>query len=450
MKHSLELKLKNDLSISPKLQQAIKLLQLSSLELEQELRALVEANPLLEIEENTKEPDSIEVESGDSSPASESNFQDLLTQGAAETTLQNYLLWQMELGNFSEKEKTIASTLIDAISDEGYLTSSLEEIQDSLREVISELSEIESVLNRIQQFEPAGVAARNLSECLSIQLASLAPDTPCLQDAKLLAKEYLELLGKRDYAQLKTALNLNEEGLEAVVKMVTALHPKPGTQISAKRSEYVIPDLIVQKKNDQFLVRLNKEFLPKLRLNREFSNMAAFRTQWKEANWLMRAFKTRNEILLKVGTCIMEAQVDFLRHGEEALQPLVLQDIANRVGLHESSISRITTQKYILTDRGVFELKFFFSSTIQTSTEKETSSRAIRAMIKKWIAEESRKTPLSDQQIVHLLAKRGIKLARRTVAKYREKMSIRTSTERKVLSLPSNPKKEIFYGNPNA
>jgi RNA polymerase sigma-54 factor len=467
--------------MTPQLQQAIRLLQLSSIELELEIKATLDSNPLLEPIENPEEITSetheefyikqeervsnlnTEYETGlgpeeqlissswdETEPMHMTHSlsqkkQDFQLQRSMETTLQQHLLWQMELAPFSEREKTIAVALIDAISEEGYVLTSLPEIQESLKaELVSPaLVEIEKVLLKIQQFDPIGVGARNLAECLNIQLQNLNDSQiphPLLMEAKQLASQHLEALGKRDYAQLKSKLNLSETTLNSVIKILTSLDPRPGTRISTKRDEFIIPDVLVRKKNGQWVVELNKEFVPNLRVNPNYAaliqradtkgDIEMLKEQLKEAKWFLKSLKTRQDTLLKVSKTIIECQTSFLEKGEEMMKPLNLQDIAAMVDLHESTISRITTQKYILTPRGIFELKYFFSNPLK-SPQGEHSATAIRALIKKMIHLEPAHKPLSDHKIMQSLAQQGINIARRTVTKYREAMNILSSNERK-------------------
>jgi RNA polymerase sigma-54 factor len=425
MRPSLQLGLSQHLAMTPQLQQAIRLLQMSSLELEQEIQTTLESNLLLEQIEPSEPWDRIYF-----SKKSEFPF-----QKSTELTLREHLYWQMELAHLSEKEILIATSLIDAISEEGYLLCPLSEIQEGLNFKTTE-NHIEAILYRIQQFDPLGVGARNLSECLSIQLNHLPTTTPYITAVKTLVTEHLDILGKKDYATLKLRLDLSELELKNIIKILTGLNPRPGTQLSSKKSEYVIPDVIISKKNNNFLVELNKTILPTLRLNTDYARpgyLTFFKTHLKEAKWFLKSVQTRNETLLKVAQCIATEQKEFLEYGEEHMKPLSLQDIAQKTELHESTISRITTQKYILTPRGIVPLKYFFSNGISSKQGKEASTTAIRALIKKIIAEETSQTPFSDHKIRTLLMERGITIARRTVTKYREAMQVPSSNERKKL-----------------
>jgi RNA polymerase sigma-54 factor len=450
MQTSLQLGLSQQLKMTPQLQQAIKLLQMSSLELELEIQTKLDTNLLLE-----------HIEPNDTDVHEESNFlfsqfsgenwdrsyverkRELLLQKSAETTLGEHLNWQMALTAFSEKDKIIGTALIDAISEEGYLLCPLSEIQESLN-FEAKPCEIEAVLYRIQKFDPIGIGARNLSECLSIQLNSLPIATPWITELKVLVSEYLEVLGKKDYASLKDNLNLNSADLQDLIKILTSLNPRPGIQLSSKKSEYITPDIIAWKQNNQCIVELNSTSIPKLQINAHYAeliqqkkmlgnNAALFKEHLNDAKYFLKGLKTRNETLLKVASCILNEQKDFLAFGEEKMKPLSLQDIALKTGFHESTISRITTKKYILTPRGIFELKYFFSNAIRSLKGQESSTTAIRALIKKIIAEETSQTPLSDHKISEVLLERGISIARRTVTKYREAMQVPSSNERKNL-----------------
>lgn len=450
MQSSLELGLSQQLSMSPQLQQAIRLLQLSALELELEIQKTLDSNLLIEriesdeaSEENNPFFQSLERKKQVSDLSSRKKNFDPLLHKSSEPTLKQHLYWQMELTHFSESEQAIAIALIDAISEEGYLLCPLLEIQQSLN-IKSEVSEIEAVLGKIQQFDPLGVGARNLAECLKIQLDALPPCTPWLAEAALLIETKLEMLGKKEYTRLQGDLDWNEPTLRAVIKVLRSLNPRPGTAIASKKSEYIIPDVLAWKYNGKLIVELNKNSTPTLRLNPHYAQLLAheqsqgntqvFKTQWKEAKCFLKSLQTRQETLIKVAGSIMEKQQAFLDHGEEHMQPLNLQDIAQAVDLHESTVSRITTEKYILTPRGAFELKFFFSNALPHASGKNTSRTALCALIKKIISEEPSQTPFSDHKITELLLKQGFYITRRTVSKYRESMHLPISSERRNMS----------------
>jgi RNA polymerase sigma-54 factor len=365
-------------------------------------------------------------------------------QDSPSQSLRDHLMWQMDLTPFSDTDRAIASGIIDAIDDDGYLTVPLEEIQLGMEggnEV--GLDEVAAVLHRIQNFDPPGVAARDLRECLLLQLQQLPEETPMLAQAKLLVAEYLPLLGNREYTQLTRRLKLDEPALQAVIDLIQSLNPRPGNSVASSQAEYVIPDVIVRKHNGAWRVELNEEAVPRLRINKQYASLIRradsssdntyLKGQMQEARWFLKSLQSRHETLLKVASCIVERQRGFLEHGEEAMKALVLHDVAEVVGMHESTISRVTTKKYMWTPRGIYELKYFFSSHVSTAAGGECSSTAIRALIKKLVAAENQRKPLSDSKIASILCEQGINVARRTVAKYREAMAIPPSNERKKL-----------------
>jgi RNA polymerase sigma-54 factor len=361
-------------------------------------------------------------------------------------SLHDYLLWQMRLTPFSETDLSIAMAIIDAVDDSGYLSLSLEDIHQGLsKEHDLELGEVEAVLHRIQRFDPPGVAARTPAECLLLQMEQLPPDTPCLGKAKELVAYHLELLAGRDFNTLMRRLKVSREELQDVITLIQSLNPRPGTQIASGEPQYVVPDVFVYRYKNTWRVDLNPDSTPKLRINSQYARLVRradnsadnmyLKNHLQEARWFLKSLKNRNETLLKVAISIIERQRAFFEHGEEHMRPLVLRDIAEAMGMHESTISRVTTQKYMHTPRGIYEFKFFFSSHVGTNDGGECSSVAIRAMIKKLIASENPRKPLSDHKIAEFLsAEGGIKVARRTVAKYREVMSIPSSTDRKRLA----------------
>ncbi|CEA00753.1 RNA polymerase factor sigma-54 [Pseudomonas saudimassiliensis] len=498
MKPSLVLKMGQQLTMTPQLQQAIRLLQLSSLDLQQEVQEALEANPMLEMADDgdddfgpgagdssgndeapaTTLPEPVELQtidqhshseedgnwneqipnelpvdtqwediyqtSASSLPSSDDEDWDFTSRTGTGETLQSHLEWQLNLLPLSDTDFQIAVALIDGINADGYLEESLEDILASLDPALEvELDEVEMVLHRIQQFEPTGVGARNLSECLHLQLQQLPPSTPLLAEAKRVVRDHLELLGSRDFAQLMRRSRLKEDQLRDVVALIQTLNPRPGGEIASGEAEYVIPDVIVRRDQNRWIVELNQEAAPKVRVNSQYASMVKradsstdntyLRNHLQEARWFIKSLQSRNETLMKVATQIVEHQRGFLEHGEEAMKPLVLHDIAEAVGMHESTISRVTTQKFMHTPRGIFELKYFFSSHVSTSEGGEFSSTAIRALIKKLVAAENPKKPLSDSKIAGLLEEQGIHVARRTIAKYRESLNIAPSSERKRL-----------------
>ncbi|MFC4240942.1 RNA polymerase factor sigma-54 [Marinobacter oulmenensis] len=502
MKASLQLKLGQSLTMTPQLQQAIRLLQLSTLDLQQEIQQALESNPMLENAEDDDQadtaseserndtdtdtsvsdsssdwdeadssqdwstendapdniPDDLPVDTAwddiyQSAPApvtrggDEENETDFETRNSATETLQDHLEWQLNLTPLSDRDQAIAHSLMDAVDDRGYLTSTLEEIHAGLAEDNDEdpleLDEVEAVLHRLQHFDPPGVFARDLQECLLIQLNQLPQDTPWLRQARLVVTQFLHLLGNRDYAQLLRRSRLKEDQLREVLALITSLNPRPGDVMDRAEPDYVIPDVIVRKHQGRWRVELNPEIAPRIRVNASYASLIRradssadntyLRDQLQEAKWFIKSLQSRNETLLKVATRIVEHQQEFLEYGDEKMKPLILSDIAQAVEMHESTISRVTTQKYMHTPRGIFELKYFFSSHVSTAEGGECSSTAIRAMIKKLIAEETPKKPLSDSKIATMLGEQGINVARRTVAKYREAMHIPPSNERKRL-----------------
>lgn len=494
MKPSLQLKLGQSLTMTPQLQQAIRLLQLSTLDLHQEIQQVLDSNPMLELVEEEDErrneesldqygersstesderaeSDSSELDSQSDDAWSEAipeelsldtNWDEIYqTSGTGSTnlehdddfesrnsvteSLQDHLRWQINLTPMVDVDRLIAMNIVDGINPDGMLTTSLEDVQTSLLrdEIEVDLDEIEAVLHLVQQLDPIGVGARTLAECLLLQLRPFPPETPWRSEAEKILTHHMTALGSRDYSQLMRLLKLTSEELGQVVNLIQQLNPRPGGIISTVQSEYVIPDVYTRKVRGEWVVELNPESMPKLRVNEQYASMVRradngadntfLRNNLQEARWFLKSLVSRNETLLKVARKIVEVQHGFLDHGAEAMKPLVLYDIAEAVGMHESTISRVTTQKYLHTPRGIFELKYFFSSHLDTDSGGECSSTAIRAVIKKLISAESSKKPLSDSKITAILSQQGIKVARRTIAKYRESMGIAPSNERKQL-----------------
>lgn len=522
MKQSLNLKMGQQLAMTPQLQQAIKLLQLSTLELQTEIQAALENNPMLEMQEeegpdtrntdiasdetveskdqkrqeekeknqddaaaeraevemeqveieqvsmemNTEAttevmPDELPVDSAwediyeTSTPTStassaESDNRDFTEfHNSGISSIQDHLNEQISLSPLSEKDQYIATTLIDAIDDRGYLTDDMDALVDGLNRDIDdveshiELDEVETVLHMIQHLDPAGCGARNASECMHIQLSQL-PSTEVTENAKRLVADHLDLLALHDFPKLRRLLKVNDEHLREVISLIRSLNPRPGRQLVQDHDQYIIPDVFVQKIKGVWRVELNPDIAPKLGINALYAKEVKradksddntfLRNHLQEARWFIKSLQSRNETLLKVATAIVERQRGFLEYGEEAMKPLVLRDIAEQLSLHESTISRVTTQKYIHTPRGIFEFKYFFSSHVSTANGGECSATAIRAMIKKFIKAEDATKPLSDSKIASRLVSEGIQVARRTVAKYRESMSIPPSNERKRLN----------------
>ncbi len=478
MKLTLQIQLGQHLTMTPQLQQAIRLLQLSTLELHTEVQQALEANVMLEQVDdtqsvpegsngNTKTPEAeIEVQPADipSELAVDSAWDDIYDGAAAvyrssfdnagefegqhgdSETLKEHLRWQMELTNFSDEDVAIAQSLIDAVDDDGYLRTSAEEIAQVVGLDDSEIGieEVEAVLHQIQNFDPIGVGARDLRECLLIQLRQTDSGIAWRDEALELVDEHLDLLAGHEYKQLMRQMNLDKDELMQVIAYIQALHPRPGTKVSVDEPQYIIPDVFVRKKNGAWTVELNADASPKVRINPDYASLVRradnsddnnyLRAHLQEARWFLKSLRSRSETLLKVSRCIVERQQLFLEHGEEAMKPMVLHDVADVVGMHESTISRVTTQKYMHTPRGIYELKYFFSSHVSTASGGEASSTAIRALIKKLIAAENSQKPLSDSKLAAILLAQGVNVARRTVAKYREGMGIASSSDRKRLA----------------
>ena len=482
MKLSVGLKVANTLSLTPQLQQAIRLLQLSSLELEQEIQLQLDSNPLLEKVEEQADVESLSAADADRDQKDLTNelnadhlpddlpvdtdWDDVYTHqptslGTPEYEerednrqgvlgLKEHMLEQINLLHFSKIDQLIAYCIIDSLDDKGFLESDISEITASVQHLLDSMDyedsieedEVLVVLKHIQRLEPVGVGSRHLAECLLIQLESLPANTPCRQDAMQLMTHY-ELLISNEIPKLLKQTGLNTDQLKCAVELLKTLKPHPGMEFEDNESDYQIPDVVVMKKNDSWQVQLNPDVMPKLRVNSFYANMIRradqsddnqyLRNQMLEAKNFIKSIDERHKTLLKVATCIVEHQRTFLEIGAEGMKPLVLRDIAEEVELHESTVSRVTTNKYMLTPRGLFELKYFFSSHVGTTSGGEASSTAIRAKIKKLIAEENLRKPLSDNAIANILKEEGIDVARRTVAKYRETLHIPSSSERKVL-----------------
>ena len=547
MKQALQLKIGQSLTMTPQLQQAIRLLQLSALEMEQEIQEALESNPMLEVAEEdyddrpdgsdpnvTDTPESATAASdeptgddriaagaedfanedangaegnaegedyagldgqalgnddwdggpgggddavdADGDAAADSDWQqsdipedlpvdsswddvyaaapaagpppedelDYGSRTAAATSLTDHLIWQLGLTNASAEDREIALALIDSVDADGMLRVSLEEIAadfDAAHEIGVE--EVEMVLHMLQQFDPTGVCARDLRECLLLQLRDVPDGTPWLEEARTLLSNHMHLLAARDYPTLLRRTRLEENELSDVMRLIQTLNPRPGSAVSSEEVEYVVPDVVVRKDKRRWLVELNGESTPRLRINADYAALVRradssadnqfLKNNLQEARWFLKSVQSRNETLLKVATCIVQHQRGFLDYGPEAMKPLVLADIADAIGMHESTISRVTTRKYMHTPRGIFELKYFFSSHVGTASGGEVSSTAIRALIRKLTDEENPRKPLSDSRIAQLLAEQEIKVARRTIAKYRESMAIPPSNERKRL-----------------
>ncbi len=516
MKQSLSLGLRQQLKMTPQLQQAIRLLQLSALDLQREIQELLETNPMLEEADDEQnepqtggpfdsdtgagtatapllDPDSDGTTTAVSSPAGadrtdeaegnvdapsvdtepgrpipeelpvDSNWDDIFQPVPAPAlsgssdgqldienndgfgeTLKDHLRWQLNLTPFSDVDRLIATAIIDAVNADGMLEASIDDLLESFDASLDIGSdEVRTVLKRIQHFDPTGVAARNLAECLALQLEALDASTPWRSEALCIVTEHLGLLGSKDFATLKRRTRLSERQLARIAALIQSLNPRPGAALAAEPAEYVIPDVVVRKAQGRWLVELNPEATPALRINTGYAGLVRradnsrqntwLRDNLQEARWFLKSLESRHDTLLRVATKIVEIQRGFLEYGEQAMRPLVLNDVAEAVNLHESTISRVTSRKTMQTPRGLFELKYFFSSRVVTTDGEEVSSTAIRALIRNLIAGENPRKPLSDNKIAAILAQRNINVARRTVAKYRESMSIPPSSGRKRL-----------------
>ena len=477
MKHSLQLKLGQHLTLTPQLQQSIRLLQLSTLELNQELEQMLQDNPLLEREEEDEasyataeapahtaeaEAQSTETttpESADTEPVTaldDSDWNDYSAAGGDDedndyaqgsvsgSTLREHLLNQLIVSPLTLRDRTLVAALIDDLDEAGFLTQPLADITASLQTELEELEpeEVETALKHLQNMDPTGVGARNLAECLTLQLRALPPATPARDAAMRLTSHYLDLLAARDVGKLKKMLGIDDLTLRIARTLILSLNPRPGATFGADETHYVIPDVHVRKVKGMWIASLNADAMPKLRVNRVYADILSrhresggsqLASQLQEARWLIKNVQQRFDTILRVSQAIIDRQKHFFEHGEVAMRPLVLREIADAVELHESTISRVTTQKFMMTPRGLYELKYFFGSHVATDNGGACSSTAIRALIKQLIAAESGKKPLSDGQLADVLGQQGIVVARRTVAKYRESLQIPPANMRRAL-----------------
>lgn len=506
MKPALQIRVNQQLSLTPQLQQAIRLLQLSSLELELELNTAVESNPLLEVsdglddEEDSDEASERDERDGrddDSSTGSDSDSgldaserqrddeysasssdgadDDFRNDGnerddtpldfaferndyagsgnnssgdddagdredAASEDLRDHLCWQLNLTPMSPIDRAIAETIIDGVDDDGYLTESNESIAGSVASLakVSD-AQIDAVRSRLQQFDPTGVASRDLRECLLAQLSAFADHITGLELARRLVNECLEQLARNDRPKLCQKLHAQSDEMDAAINLVRSLNPKPGSGFSNTQAEFIAPDAYARKVGQNWQIALSPNAQPKLSINSHYASLIArvqrndanyLRGQLQEARWLIKSLQARADTILKVATAIVAAQEAFLEYGPEAMRPLVLKDVAEEIGMHESTVSRVTTRKYLHTPRGTFEFKYFFSSGVSTVDGGAASATAIQAMIRKLVSAEQSDKPLSDQAMAAELNRRGIGVARRTVAKYREALHIPPSNER--------------------
>lgn len=508
MKPSLQLKLSQHLTLTPQLQQSIRLLQLSTLELNQELERFLQENPLLEREDEDEDGPPVVAAPGDAPPeASGENSFEGDAHGAAEgtapdapagdpeegppdlpdvsdgtasaesdrpeepdwtdegsyasgqapdaedsdfpqvaagsPTLREHLLWQLNMALLPARDKQLAAVIVDSLDDDGYLKTDLAELVGAVpAEIDADEDDLLVAVRHVQQLEPAGICARSLGECLELQLLALDPKTPLRDQALLVVRTHLDALASRDYARLKKALKCDDDTLREVQRMITGLDPRPGSRFSTEEARYVVADVIVRKLKGAWVAALNPDAMPRLRVNRMYADILSrnrdsshqqLASQLQEAKWLIKNVQQRFDTILRVSQCIVDRQRHFFEHGEVAMRPLVLREIAELLGLHESTVSRVTTQKFMLTPRGIFELKYFFGSHVTTDTGGACSATAIRALIRQLVGEEDTRHPLSDSQISEILGKQGIVVARRTIAKYRESLQILPVNLRKSL-----------------
>lgn len=487
MKPALQLKLSQHLALTPQLQQSIRLLQLSTLELNQELEKYLLENPLLEREdEDGYAPAAAPVGNGDdlreergeraessdtreqqgeaseaedtrpntddegwggdgsyaSSPSSnngddeDNDYQDIQ---AATTSLSDHLIWQLGLTQLPDRDRMLVRVLIEALDEDGYLSQTLDELAEIMPpELEIEPEELQIALKHLQHFEPTGVGARNAQECLALQLETL-PEDASRNLALVIARQHLELLAARDFTRIKKLTGCDDEALRGAHALIRGLNPRPGAQYAPLDARYIIPDVIVKKVRHHWQASINPDAYPRLRINRLYAQVLAghrgsgLSGQLQEARWLIKNVQQRFETIQRVSQTIVDRQRQFFEHGEVAMRPLVLREIADILGLHESTVSRVTTQKYMATPRGIFELKYFFGSHVATDTGGACSATAIRALIKQLVVAEDPKKPLSDSQIAEILGQQGIVVARRTIAKYREALNIPPVNLRKSL-----------------
>ena len=460
MKQSLQLRMAQQLNLTPQLAQSIKLLQLSTLDFQQEIERYLAENPLLEREESGEsettpeeaappereaEPETGELrwDEARGGGRGDDDETDPALRVAKNDTLREYLLAQAGLLQLSLRDRALLELLIDALDDDGFLTQSLEEIllqlpEDLRNELEIDADDLQIALQHLQQLEPCGVAACDLAECLQLQLKTL-PESPVRVLAQEIVRNGLDLLAARDYTRIKRQLHCDDEDLKAAQTLITGLNPRPGANWSADSAQYVIPDVIVDYFRGTWRVRLNDAAMPKIRVNEMYARIlqqdsgAGMATQLQEARWLLKSVEQRGHTILRVAQAILERQRAFFEHGEVGMRPLVLRDIAEQLELHESTISRVTTQKFMLTPKGLLEFKYFFGSHVETEAGGECSATAIKALIRKLVQGEDKKKPYSDSAIGEELARQGIVIARRTVAKYREALMIPPVNQRKSL-----------------
>jgi len=469
LKPTLQLKLGQQLTMTPQLQQAIRLLQLPVLELQAQVQEALESNLMLETEEEEqveltsldqaapqgededgeREPEEVSIEmedpwAGASTPSGEGRAPDdedrpLEFADDRERGLHQHMIWQLEVSPLDPRQVWIGEAIVDALNDDGYLTESTAEIAHSLSaELPVSEEDVEQVLAYVQALDPTGVGSRSPAECICLQLSQLDADTPGRELAKVIARDHLQAVADRDLAALREATGADEDGLHEALALIRGCNPRPGSAFESTAPEYVVPDVFVRRTEQGWSVEINPGSVPRLRVNQDYASLvtrsgdyASLRAQLQEARWLIRSLEIRKDTLLRVARTIVQRQVAFLERGEEAMQPMILRDIAETVHMHESTISRVATGKYMLTPRGLYEFRYFFSSHVEGADGEDVSSIAIRARIRRLIADEDPTRPLSDAQLAQVLSGEGVKVARRTVAKYREALGLSSSSDRR-------------------
>jgi RNA polymerase sigma-54 factor len=470
LKPALQLKLGQQLTMTPQLQQAIRLLQLPVLELQTQVQEALETNVMLEAEEDEQldltsldqaapqgedsedavpEPEQVTVEMEDpwteaSTPSGEGRAPDdddrpMEFSDERERDLHQHLIWQLEVSALDPRQVWIGEAVVDALNEDGYLTESPADIALSLSADLPVTAEdVEQVLAYVQTLDPTGVGARNVAECVCLQLAQLEDATPGREVAIAIAREHLQAVADRDLAALRAATGADEDSLDAALALIRGCNPRPGSAFESTAPEYIVPDVFVRRTDQGWAVEINPGSVPRLRVNQDYASLvsrsgayASLRAQLQEARWLIRSLEIRRDTLLRVARTIVQRQTAFLERGEEAMQPMILRDVAEDIGMHESTISRVATGKYMLTPRGLYEFRYFFSSHVAGADGGDVSSVAIRARIRKLISDEDPIRPLSDAQLAQRLSDEGVKVARRTVAKYREALGLASSGDRR-------------------
>jgi RNA polymerase sigma-54 factor len=473
LKPALQLKLGQQLTMTPQLQQAIRLLQLPVLELQAQVQEALESNVMLEAEEEEQidlssldqpAPQGEETEEGPDTTADEAEVSVEMEDPWSESStpsgegrapddddrpleisdergrdLHQHLIWQLEVSPLDARQVWIGEAIVDALNDDGYLTEPVADIARSLTiDLPVTEQDVEQVLAFVHTLDPTGVGARTLAECIGLQIAQLEAGTPGRELALAIARDHLQAVADRDLAMLRDSFGADEETVEAALALIRGCNPRPGSAFEGAEPEYIVPDVFVRRTDQGWSVEINPGSVPRLKVNQDYASLvtrsgdyATLRAQLQEARWLIRSLEIRKDTLLRVARTIVQRQAAFLEHGEESMQPMILRDVAEAVSMHESTISRVTTGKYMLTPRGIYEFRYFFSSHVSGASGEDVSSVAIRARIRKLISGEDPSRPLSDAQLAGLLSGEGVKVARRTVAKYREALGFGSSGDRR-------------------